>query len=136
MRIWKNAVLGYIGGFVYVLLELLWRGWSHGSMFLVGGLCFLLIGNIDTLFPDMPLVLQSVLGACMVTALELVSGLFLNVYLRLGVWDYSGMPYSFMGQVCMAYFFLWIIVSFMAIFLDDFLRRKLFGEGRYQYRLV
>lgn len=54
MRIWKDAVLGYIGGMIYVLLELLWRGWSHGSMFLVGGLCFVLIGSIDRIFPEMP----------------------------------------------------------------------------------
>ena len=136
MRIWKNAVMGYLGGMAYILLELLWRGWSHGSMFLVGGLCFLLIGNIDAFFPDMPLVMQSVLGAGMVTTIELLSGLLVNVYLGLGVWDYSRLPYSFMGQICMGYFFLWIIVAFFAVFLDDFLRMKLFGEGRPTYRWV
>ncbi len=136
MRIWKNAILWYLGGMAYILLELLWRGWSHGSMFVVGGLCFLLIGNINSLFPDMPLLMQSVLGACMVTALELISGLYLNIYLRLGVWDYSPMPYSFLGQVCMGYFFLWIIVAFFAVFLDDFLRFKLFGEGKPVYRWI
>ncbi len=105
-------------------------------MFLVGGICFLLIGNIDTLFPQMPLLLQSVLGACMVTGMELVSGLIINGLLELRVWDYSAMAYSFMGQVCLGYSFLWILVSFLAIFLDDFLRRGLFGESLPSYRLV
>lgn len=135
MRVWKYAVLFYLGGICYVLLELLWRGWSHGSMFVVGGLCFLLIGSIDRVFPEMPLLMQGVLGACLVTAMELISGLFLNRFLRLGVWDYSALPYNFLGQVCMAYFFLWIIVSWAAVILEDKLRRGLFGEEKVRYRL-
>ncbi len=126
MKIWKSTVLGYIGGMGYVGLELLWRGWSHGSMFLVGGICFLLIGAIDTLAPGLPLLMQSVLGACLVTGVELVSGLILNIVLGLRVWDYSGLPYNFMGQVCISYFFLWIWVSLGAALFKRFLSSKLF----------
>lgn len=135
MRMWKYAVLFYLGGMSYVLLELIWRGWSHGSMFVVGGVCFLLIGSIDRVFPEMPLLMQGVLGACLVTAMELVSGLFLNRFLGLGVWDYSSLPYNFLGQVCMAYFFLWIVVSWVAVVLEDALRSGLFGEAKVSYRL-
>lgn len=136
MVIWKNTVLGYLGGMLYIGLELLWRQWSHGSMFLVGGLCFVLIGNIDTFLPDMPLLFQSVLGACLVTGMELVSGLLINVVLDLHVWDYSALPYNLMGQVCMSYFFLWILVSALAVLLDDFLRARLFGETRLRLRWI
>ena len=136
MRLWKNAVLGYLGGMGYMLLELIWRGWSHGSMFVVGGLCFLLIGNLNTLLPDMPLVMQAVVGAVIVSAVELLSGLLINVYLGLQVWDYSNLPFSFMGQICVGYFFLWIIVAFFAVFLDDFLRQRLFGEELPIYRMI
>ena len=129
-------MLGYLGGMGYMLLELIWRGWSHGSMFVVGGLCLLLIGNLNTLLPDMPLVMQAVVGAVIVSAVELLSGLLINVYLGLQVWDYSNLPFSFMGQICVGYFFLWIIVAFFAVFLDDFLRQRLFGETRPAYRLV
>ena len=119
MRVWKQSVLGYIGGMVYVGMELLWRGWSHGSMFVVGGICFLL---------NMPLVIQSIFGACIVTMMELLSGLFLNVLLDLHVWDYSSLPMNFMGQVCLSYYFLWIFVSFLAIWADKLLRLSLFRE--------
>lgn len=136
MRVWKNLVLFYLGGMIYVALELLWRGWSHGSMFVVGGLCFLLIGGIDAVFPDMPLLIQSVLGACLVTAMELISGLILNLWLGMGVWDYSYLPLNLMGQVCMAYFFLWILVSLLAVFLEDQLRQRLFQERHPIYRLL
>lgn len=136
LRVWKNLVLFYLGGMLYIALELLWRGWSHGSMFVVGGLCFLLIGGIDAVFPDMPLLIQSVLGACLVTALELISGLILNLWLGMGVWDYSYLPLNLMGQVCMAYFFLWILVSLLAVFLEDQLRQRLFQERHPIYRLL
>ncbi len=136
MIIWKNAVMGYLGGLGYMALELLWRGWTHGSMFLLGGLCFVLIGNLDRLLPGMPLLFQSVLGAGIITSLELLSGLVLNVWLGLGIWDYSSLPYSFLGQISMTYFFLWIFVSLGAVFLEDGLRRGLFGETRPAYRLV
>mgnify|MGYP004623374607 CR=1 FL=1 len=136
MKVWKNAVLFYIGGMVYVLLELLWRRWSHGSMFLVGGGCFLLIGMLSQMQPEMPGVMQAVLGACMVTAVELVSGLIINRVLDLGVWDYSGLPYNLWGQVCMSYFFLWILVSFLALELHRLLRKGLFREPLPRLRLV
>lgn len=136
MKVWKNTVLFYIGGMFYVGLELLWRRWSHGSMFLVGGLCFLLIGMIPRLWPELPGIVQSVLGACMVTTVELVSGLVINRGLQLDVWDYSGLPYNLWGQVCMSYFFLWILVSFLALELHRVLRHMLFGEQLPQLRLV
>ena len=136
MRLWKNAVLFYIGGMVYVLLELLWRRWSHGSMFLVGGCCFLLIGMLSQMQPEMPGVMQAVLGACMVTAVELLSGLLINRVLDLHVWDYSALPYNLWGQVCMSYFFLWSLVSFLALELHRLLRKGLFGERLPKLRLV
>lgn len=136
MGIWKRAILGYLGGMAYVLLELLWRGWSHGSMFVVGGLCFLLIGEIGRRLPGLTLLNRAVLGAVVVTGVELVSGLILNLGLGLRVWDYSGYPLNFMGQVCMNYFFLWIWVSAMGALLDGWIRRRLFAETPPPVRLV
>ena len=136
MKVWKNAVLFYLGGMIYVGMELLWRQWSHGSMFLVGGLCFYLLGLLPEFLPEVPLLMQSVLGACIVTATELASGLIINGALKLGVWDYSGLPYNFLGQVCMSYFFLWIFVSFLALELHRLLHWKLFGGPLRAQRLL
>lgn len=136
MVIWKNTVMAYLGGLTYMALELLWRGWTHGSMFLLGGLCFVLIGNLDRVLPGMPLLFQSVLGAGIITALELLSGIVLNLWLGLGVWDYSALPYSFLGQISMSYFFLWIFVALGAVFLEDCLRWGLFREKGPGYRFL
>ena len=125
MKLWKNGLLLYIGGMAYVGLELLWRGWSHASMFLTGGICFLLIGAAAQRLRDMPLLVQAVVGACGVTGVEFLSGLLVNRLLGLRVWDYSGMPWNLMGQICLPYFFLWIWVSMAGILLHRLLWRAL-----------
>ena len=40
----KLATLFTVGGLLYGLIEIAWRGHTHISMFVVGGLCFVLIG--------------------------------------------------------------------------------------------
>ena len=40
-------ILFLVGGSVYVMIELLWRGRSYPSMFVLGGICFYLIGLIN-----------------------------------------------------------------------------------------
>ena len=40
----KELFLAAAGGLLYIILELVWRGHSHWTMFALGGLCFALIG--------------------------------------------------------------------------------------------
>lgn len=79
--------------------------------------------------------MQGVIGACFITAMELVSGLILNVWLGLGIWDYSAIPLNFMGQICLPFSILWVLLSVVAVVLDDWLRYWLFGEERPHYVL-
>lgn len=83
-----------------------------------------------------PLAAQAVLCACAVTLVELISGLILNVWGGLNVWDYGNLPFNFMGQICLYYFLLWIPMSVAAIWADDWLRHLLFGEERPTYKLL
>ena len=39
-----HSVLAVIGGVVYMGIETLWRGYTHWSMGVLGGVCFALIG--------------------------------------------------------------------------------------------
>lgn len=118
----------YIGGMLYVALELLWRGRSHPSMFVLGGLCFLVIGSLNEAWPSLALPFQAILGAVLTTALELVCGSIVNLWLGLGVWDYSMLPMNFRGQICLFFFLLWIPLSGFGVLLDDMLRFWLFHE--------
>ena len=86
MRWVKALVLMGIGGAIYAVIELIWRGHTHWTMALLGGLLFVLIGAINEYIPwRIPLWRQGVIGALIVTWAELVAGLVLNVWLRLGI---------------------------------------------------
>ena len=122
MQVFKKGLLFTLGGCGYVGLELLWRGWSHGSMFLAGGTVFLLLGKLQRTQPRLPLPLRAVVGAGIITTVELAAGLLFNRDYR--VWDYRQMPYNFLGQICLSYSLLWIPVSFGAIWLHRLLEQK------------
>lgn len=96
-------------GAAYVVLETLFRGYSHPSMFVVGGLCGVLVGAINQAprFYRAPVIVQSVIGAVIVLAVEFISGCVLNLWLGLGVWDYSNQPGNVLGQICPAFGLLW-----------------------------
>lgn len=122
MKFWKQAVLFYLGGCAYMGLELLWRGRSHGSMFVAGGTCFLLIGQLSHVRPRMPLPLRAVAGAGIVTMVELCVGLLANRNFE--VWDYRDQAGNFLGQICPLFTVLWVPVSLMALGLHELLSRR------------
>ncbi len=133
----KMVVLLLIGGTTYFGIEMLWRGHSHWTMAFVGGLCFVLIGAINEYIPwEMGFIKQTLIGASIVTAVEFVAGLILNVWLGLGIWDYSSLPMNVMGQICLPFFFAWIALSAIAIILDDYLCYWLFKEEKPHYQLT
>ncbi len=100
-----------IGGLGYNLLELLWRGRTHWSMFLVGGLCFRLIGGIGERLYRVSWLVRGAACAGAVTVVEFVSGCIVNLWWGLGVWDYSRMRFHLKGQVCLVYSLLWLLLS-------------------------
>lgn len=124
----KETIIFVIFGFLYICLELLYRGHTHISMFFVGGLCGVLIGLINDNTPDMPLFYQCILGTTIVTLIEFISGCYLNIYLGLGIWDYSYVPFNFLGQVCLPFSIIWMLLSIPVIYLDDYLKNKLLNE--------
>lgn len=133
----KEIILAIIGGLIYILIELIWRGHTHISMFILGGVCFVAIGLINELFSwELGLVWQSVIGAVIVTVLEFITGLVVNIWLGLGVWDYSNMPFNLLGQICLPFAFAWVALSAIAIVLDDYLRYWIFGEEKPRYKLI
>lgn len=136
MRTVRPLVLFGIGGLIYYGIEMLYRGHSHWTMYFVGGICFLLIGAINEVIPwEMALWKQAVIGALIITAVEFVSGCIINLWLGWNVWDYSNLPFNVLGQICLPFSVLWVVVSVFGIILDDYLRYWLFGEDKPQYKL-
>lgn len=136
-RVAKYLTLFIWGGFVYSIIELLWRGYTHWSMFVAGGVLFLIIGGLNSFLPwSFSFLRQCMIGACIITLFELIFGLILNVWLGLGVWDYSHLPFNLMGQICLGFSIAWIAVSGIAIVLDDYLRYWLFDDEKPHYKII
>ena len=112
MKLWLRISTFLLGGWTYVLLELLWRGRSHSSMFAAGGLCAVLIGKLQEVRPSLPLPLRVLAGAGIITAVELGTGLAANR--RYQIWDYRPLPGNFRGQICPQFCLLWIPVAWAA----------------------
>lgn len=128
-----HSVLAVIGGLVYMGIETLWRGHSHWSMGVLGGLCFALIGLLDEWQEHPPLRLQMLQGAVIVTVLELLVGLVVNRWLGWNVWDYSDMPFNLWGQVCPQFAVAWFFLSAAAVKMENMLHYMLeILEERYR----
>jgi len=132
----KGLFLFAVGGLLYYLIEILWRGYSHISMFILGGICFVLIGLVNEFYDwNMSLWKQMLIASLVVTVAEFVAGAILNIWLGLDIWDYSNLRFNLLGQISLGYSILWFFLSLPALFLDDWLRWKLFEEEKPRYKL-
>lgn len=110
-------------GFIYCMIEILFRGWSHWSMFVLAG--FLGIFCIDSinnvLSFDCDYIVQILISTILCTIGEGISGIILNVWLQLNVWDYSKMTFGtfFFGQCNVLFCFAWILIISIIIFYCD-----------------
>ena len=133
----KYGFLGIIGGIIYYLLECLWRGYSHWTMFILGGICFIALGLINEILSwDTPLVIQMLIGGTIITVLEFITGCIVNLWLGWNVWDYSDFPYNLLGQISLFSSIGWIGLSLIGIVLDDYIRWKWFGEEKPRYKFI
>ena len=133
-RYHKEIILGFIGGLLYIIIELIWRGYSHWTMFVLGGICFVFLGRINELISwNMPLWQQALIGTAIITGLEFITGCIVNLWLGWNVWDYSNVPFNVLGQICLPYILLWIPMSLTGIVSDDYLRHWIFKEEKPHY---
>ncbi len=125
----KELVLAVIGGAAYYGIELAWRGRSHWTMAVLGGALFLLLGDMGRrLGSSAHLWVKGILGAAIITQVELSAGIWLNLVWGLDIWDYSRVPCNLLGQICLPYTVLWVPLSLFAIWMDGWLRHWLFRE--------
>lgn len=106
----KFLWLGLVGAVLYPLLEIAFRGRSHWSMSLAGGLCLVLLALLQQLLKKSSLRLRCLAGALTITIVELAFGCMVNLYLGLNVWNYSHMPGNVLGQICPFFCCLWFLL--------------------------
>ena len=132
----KEFILFLIGGSIYYLFEILWRGYSHWTMFILGGICFVIIGLLNEQYDyNMPLVEQMFSSMIIITTLEFISGVILNIILKMNIWDYSNLPFNLFGQICIPFMIIWFFLSPIAIVVDDYIRYFIFKEEKPHYKI-
>ena len=132
----KYLFLGVIGSTVYMSLEILWRGYTHWTMGVLGGICFICLGLINEILSwETPLVLQMFIGGTIITVLELITGCIVNLWLGWNIWNYTWQP-NLWGQISLYSSIGWIGLSLIGIVLDDYLRFWLFHEDKPRYKWI
>lgn len=103
----REGALLSVGGFGYYALELAFRGFSHWSMAICGGVCLQSIYHMNKKLIQKSLCLRALLGATIITTAELICGVLVNLTFHMGVWDYSHLPLNLWGQICLPFSLLW-----------------------------
>ena len=113
----RNSLKCLFGGVGYGLIEVIWRGYTHPSMVVTGGLCFAMICSVNGRLSRRPLWLRSAACAAGVTLTEFCVGMLVNRVLDMGVWDYSDEWMHLLGQICPLYMGLWFILCTVLSFV-------------------
>ncbi len=117
----KNSLIFILGSCAYPTLEVLWRGYTHSSMALAGGICMVLINQICCEgMKKRSLAAKCAAGSLIITGVEFSFGILVNRILHLNVWDYSALPMNVLGQICIPFSAIWFLLTIPALALCRF----------------
>ena len=136
-KISKYSFLLGTGGSLYYGFEVLFRGFSHWTMFLLGGICFLFLymqGNMIK-FRD-SLAIQVIRGIIFITSMEFITGIIVNKWLKLNVWDYSRLPLHLFGQICVPFIIIFSGLCALGIILCGYIDYRLYGEEKPDFHVL
>lgn len=123
----KNIFIFLTGSSLYPTLEVAWRGRTHFSMAIAGGICLCLIDRIcNSDLHNKKMITRCCAGAGIITGVEFVTGVLVNLILKLNVWDYSAQPLNIMGQICLPFTILWSLATIPAMGICNICDRSKF----------
>ena len=115
----KYSLLFILGAVGYAAIEVIFRGRTHWSMMIAGGLCLILFSMVSELLSGKSILLKAALCAVGVTAIEFIFGVVFNIWLGMGVWDYSDVPFNLMGQICPIFSIMWAGIAILFLPLAE-----------------
>ena len=121
---YEYGIMFLLGCFIYSLLEIAARGYTHWTMTLLGGIVGMLLYRLHGTAPRHTLLLQALSGAFIITALEMVVGVLDNLVLQWHVWSYREMPWNVYGQICLPFSVLWFLVCIPALGICEVVRKR------------
>lgn len=135
-----SMLLWFFGGTLYYLIEVAYKTLTghperiSWTMLVVAILLTVAVERCGTQLPwSCPLWLQALCCAALVTAVELVAGCVINLWLGLDVWDYSALQGNFLGQICPQYSAVWWVLCLVFIPTFDWLRWSIEGGDKPHY---
>ena len=133
----EYSFLFAFGGTVYYTLEVLFRGFSHWSMFILGGICMVFFAwqGQMTGWQD-PLYVQIARCTLFVICGEFITGIIVNKWMGWEVWDYSDQPFHLFGKICLPFAVLFSGLCLVGICCSGYLLYLLYGEEKPQYHVV
>ena len=123
-KIKGNCLLFLSGGIVYGLIEIVWRNYTHWSMILTGGLCFVSLYRIFCMTQKCCAFVKCLIGSAVITFIEFCSGCIFNLCMKMKVCDYSRLPMNLCGQICLLYSVLWGLLCIPIVYLCNMISRK------------
>ena len=109
------------GAVGYFCLELLFRGFSHWTMAICGGICLCSIYLINRRLNSRSLFLRALCGSLLITAVEFAAGCLLNLCWHWDIWDYSNLPMNILGQISAVFSVLWFLLCIPVCIACSFL---------------
>lgn len=136
-KISEYLVLGVLGGTFYYTFEMVFRGFSHWSMFLLGGVCLVFFAQqgLWVKWED-PMWRQVVRCTLFVIAGEFITGIIVNKWMGWGVWDYSDQPFQLLGQICLPFAVLFSGLCVVGIFVSSYLLHWVYGEAKPHFHIL
>lgn len=119
-----NMIIFAAGAIGYAFFEIAFRGYTHWTMMLTGGACVLTIYYINQEMQDKPLLFRAILGTVVILIFELAVGLVVNLWFGWGIWDYSGMRWNLLGQICPPFGAAWFLLSLGLCWISDLTVRR------------
>ena len=122
----KYLLLFTFSGYIYVCLELIFRGYSDITMMFASSICAIPMIILNNKFTyEIDFLLQLFLCAIFATLVEFIFGMLFNR--DYSIWDYRNMPLNLYGQICLPFSLLWMIIAACVIPLMDWIDCYIFG---------
>ncbi len=131
--------IGCFSGFIYTAIEVLYRGYTHMTMYALAfivGIFIFLINNTILEF-DTDFLIQDLCCTTFATIMELVFGLIFNQ--DHSIWDYSNMFLNYKGQICLLFTLIWMVICGLSLILLDWIDwyiLKTTEKPYYRFKLI
>ena len=116
-----------LGALGYGAVEVLYRGFTHWTMMIAGGVCFTLLYLISAKSRS-KLWRKCLMGGAAITAVEFIAGAIVNLYLGWNVWDYGSQRLNLLGQICLSFSVLWTLMCLPCMVFCRLIRHSLFAK--------